>query len=136
MNIIFVSMVIIGLAFSFVGLSSYLWFIGTAWFCIGLFIPIVNTVVVTIFQQQSKPNMLGRVFSIARMMAWISLPLAQVLAGVFADQLALYLGGVLVNPLGTLYILVGLIIVGIIIIFSRLPSLKRLNSAETKANTA
>ncbi|MDF2629025.1 MAG: macrolide-efflux protein [Symbiobacteriaceae bacterium] len=56
--------------------------VGTA----SLIIPIVNTLVVTLLQVKSKPSHLGRVFAMARMMAWISMPVGQVLAGFLADS--------------------------------------------------
>lgn len=64
-----------------------IWFVGIAWLAIGLLIPVVNTSAITILQLNTDLAYLGRVLSLERMLSWISLPVAEVIAGFFADLL-------------------------------------------------
>jgi MFS transporter, DHA3 family, macrolide efflux protein len=106
-----------------------------------LIVPVVNTLVVTLLQLKSKPSHLGRVFAMARMLAWVSLPVGQVLAGLLADS-QMVAGAVTLLPqwlLGTgkhgAYALMllgtGLFLVLTIAGFSRVKSLSHLDEGGT-----
>jgi MFS family permease len=86
--------------------------------------PIINGCSQAIWQSKTAPDVQGRVFSVRRMIAWSSLPLAYLTAGPLADRLFEPLmseGGMLANSIGQiigtgqgrgvglLYILLGLV---------------------------
>lgn len=77
----------IGGAITLSSFAHNIWFVGIAWLAIGLLIPVVNTSAITILQLHTDPAYLGRVLSLERMLSWISLPVAEVIAGFFADLL-------------------------------------------------
>ncbi|MCL4514464.1 MAG: hypothetical protein M1379_02525 [Firmicutes bacterium] len=76
----------VGVTIAIAGLSRDLRVIGLAWLATGLLIPVVNATVVSLLQLRTGPGYLGRVFSFSRMLAWIFLPVGQILAGQLADR--------------------------------------------------
>lgn len=77
----------IGCMIALCAFAHNLWLVGIAWLATGLFIPVVNTIAITILQLNTDPAYLGRVLSLERMLSWISLPIAEIVAGVFTDLL-------------------------------------------------
>ncbi len=49
-------------------------------------LPIINGSIQVIFQKKVAPDVQGRVFAVSRMIAWSSLPLGYLVAGLLADQ--------------------------------------------------
>lgn len=116
--------------------------VGTA----SLIIPVVNTLVVTLLQLRAKPSHLGRVFAMARMLAWISLPVGQVLAGFLADSQAVaglvaalpewLLGTGKHGSYGLILTSTGLFLILTIAGFSRVKSLSTLDEEGTLGSEA
>lgn len=77
----------IGVFILLTGLANQLWLIGVLWLCLGMLLPVVNTTTTTLIQINTAPHLLGRVFSMARMLSWISLPVAYVFGAIVADIL-------------------------------------------------
>jgi hypothetical protein len=76
----------------------------TVWMVAGflgaLFSPIINASNQAIWQAKVEPDVQGRVFAVRRLIAWLVMPIAQLLAGPLADQLfepAMKEGGRLVS---------------------------------------
>ena len=94
---------ILGTSLVGIGQSWPVWAVG---FFIGTgIIPILNGSNQAIWQSKVAPDIQGRVFSIRRLIAWVSNPLARVLAIPLADQLlepAMQEGGSLVGTFGWL----------------------------------
>jgi MFS transporter, DHA3 family, macrolide efflux protein len=55
-------------------------------FVLGFFVPIVNASNQAIWQAKVEPDVQGRVFAARRAIAWLIMPLAQLLAGPLADR--------------------------------------------------
>lgn len=74
-----------GLGMAVLGLGQQLpvWLV--AGFAISLLSPIINASNQAIWQAKVEPDVQGRVFSIRRLIAWISTPLAMLVAGPLAD---------------------------------------------------
>lgn len=69
------------------------------------FVPLVNSSNQAIWQSKVAPDVQGRVFAIRRLLAWLTTPLATLLAGPMADfalEPALQPGGLLVGSFGWL----------------------------------
>jgi MFS family permease len=66
------------------GQSLPVWAVAS--FCIAFVSPIINASNQAIWQAKTEPDVQGRVFSVRRMIAWMVVPLAQLLAGPLADQ--------------------------------------------------
>jgi DHA3 family macrolide efflux protein-like MFS transporter len=74
-------------------------------FVLGFFIPIVNASNQSIWQAKVEPDVQGRVFAARRAIAWLIMPLAQLLAGPLADRVfepAMQPGGSLAGTFGSL----------------------------------
>lgn len=57
----------------------------TAMFCVGFFLPLVNSSNQAIWQSKIPPEIQGKVFSVRRLIAQLSSPLSMLLAGPLAD---------------------------------------------------
>ncbi len=97
----------------------------------------VNTGTLTLIQLHTEPKLLGRVFSIARTFAGISLPLAYIIGGILADKLVAsnvniipYLGSGERGVYGTLLLLAGGLIILTVAIFAQLKYIKELDRRE------
>lgn len=77
--------VLAGVAHVLLGLgqTAVLW--AAAGFMMGLLTPIINGSNQAIWQAKVEPDLQGRVFSIRRLVAWVAIPLATLLAGPLAD---------------------------------------------------
>ena len=85
------------------GRGVSLW--GTARFLTGLVDPVINASNQAIWQAKVAPDVQGRVFSIRRLIAWVSMPLAALVAGPLADRVmepAMQPGGALAPVFGPL----------------------------------
>ncbi len=74
-------------------------------FCFAFFAPIINASNQAIWQAKVEPDVQGRVFSVRRLIAWLVMPLATLLAGPLADQVfepAMQEGGWLAENFGWL----------------------------------
>jgi MFS family permease len=74
-------------------------------FCSAFFAPIINASNQAIWQAKVEPDVQGRVFSVRRLIAWLVMPLATLLAGPLADQVfepAMQEGGWLADTSGWL----------------------------------
>jgi MFS family permease len=74
-------------------------------FCLAFFAPVINASNQTIWQAKVEPDVQGRVFSVRRLIAWLVMPLATLLAGPLADQVfepAMQEGGWLADNFGWL----------------------------------
>jgi hypothetical protein len=74
-------------------------------FCFAFFAPIINASNQAIWQAKVEPDVQGRVFSVRRLIAWLVMPLATLLAGPLADQVfepAMQAGGWLAETFGWL----------------------------------
>lgn len=83
--------------------SFYLWAITV--FMGSLFIPVVNGSNQAIWQAKVAPDVQGRVFAVRRLIAWVTSPLAALIAGPLADfvmEPAMQPGGALVDSFGWL----------------------------------
>lgn len=81
------------------GAQTVPWWIGSV-LIMSLVGPIINGSNQAIWQAKVVPDVQGRVFAIRRLIAWVSAPLAQLIAGPLADQVmepAMREGGALVN---------------------------------------
>jgi len=63
-----------------------LWIVAA--FCASFFGPVINSSNQAIWQSKVQPDLQGRVFSVRRMIAQITAPIAMLIAGPLADQLA------------------------------------------------
>lgn len=68
------------------GFPPRAWILGAAAFLFFFSLPITNGCSQAIWQSKTAPDVQGRVFSMRRMIAWASLPLAYLVAGPLADQ--------------------------------------------------
>lgn len=85
---------LLGITLMGLGQSTLIWAVGA--FLTMFFIPIINGSSQAIWQSKVAPDVQGRVFSVRRLMAQISAPLAMLLAGPLADNIfepAMQLGG-------------------------------------------
>jgi hypothetical protein len=71
---------------TFIGLGQSVPVWAVASFCMAFFGPVINASNQAIWQAKTEPDVQGRVFSARRMIAWMVVPLAQLLAGPLADQ--------------------------------------------------
>ena len=69
-----------------VGLKSSTWLIGSAQFVILFFIPISAALSQAVWQKKVAPDIQGRVFAIRAMIAYMIMPLANLVAGPLADN--------------------------------------------------
>lgn len=127
----------LGVLILLTGLSSYLWLIGALWLCMGLLLPVVNTTTITLIQTNTESRFLGRVFSMARMLAWISLPVAYVLGAIAADLLIqhgfmpfAFLGEGKSAIYSMILVFTGLMIVFTVIAFTQIKLLNHLERGE------
>ncbi len=85
------------------GQSVPVWLVAA--FLGAFFAPVINASNQAIWQAKVEPDVQGRVFSTRRMIAWLVVPLAQLVAGPLADQVfepAMQEGGRLVDTFGWL----------------------------------
>lgn len=127
----------IGVFITLTGLFNNMLLIAVFWGGLGLLLPVVNTGTLTLIQLHTEPKLLGRVFSIARTFAWISLPLAYILGGILADKLVAsnvniipYLGSGERGVYGMLLLLAGGLIILTVAIFAQLKYIKELDRRE------
>lgn len=88
-----------------IGLTPYLPLMAAAGFGMMLVMPIIGGSSQAIWQSKVAPDVQGRVFSVRRMIAWSTMPLAYLIAGPLADYVfnpLLEVGGPLSNSLGLL----------------------------------
>jgi len=94
---------LMGFALFFAGFPPSVWIIGMAAFLYFFSSPITNGCSQAIWQIKTAPDVQGRVFAVRRMIAWITLPFAYLVAGPLADQVfepLLTEGGLLANSIG------------------------------------
>jgi hypothetical protein len=92
-----------GVFLSFLGLQPSLPLMAVAGFGMMFAMPIINASSQAIWQSKVALDVQGRVFSVRRMIAWSTLPLAYIVAGPLADKVfkpLLVEGGPLANSLG------------------------------------
>jgi DHA3 family macrolide efflux protein-like MFS transporter len=85
------------------GFPPRTWLIGAAVFVLFFSLPITNGCSQAIWQSKTAPDVQGRVFAVRRMIAWVTLPLAYLIAGPLADQVfepLLMPGGPLASSVG------------------------------------
>jgi DHA3 family macrolide efflux protein-like MFS transporter len=90
---------------SLLGLGQALPVWAMATFVIGFAAPVINASNQAIWQAKVEPDVQGRVFAVRRLIAWLVMPLAQLLAGPLADQVfepAMQEGGRLAGTFGWL----------------------------------
>jgi DHA3 family macrolide efflux protein-like MFS transporter len=75
-----------GIGYFMVGLKSSTWLIGSAQFVILFFIPISAALSQAVWQKKVAPDIQGRVFAIRAMIAYMIMPLANLVAGPLADN--------------------------------------------------
>lgn len=78
--------IISSLFFSLVGISTWLPFWVGALALSALFSPIINASNQAIWQSKVAPDVQGRVFSARRLIAWLTTPIAPLIAGMLADH--------------------------------------------------
>jgi DHA3 family macrolide efflux protein-like MFS transporter len=91
-----------GFGYFLAGLRPVTWLIGLAQFVILFFIPISAALSQAVWQKKVAPDIQGRVFAIRAMIAYLIIPLANLSAGLLADNIfepALQEGGVLSESL-------------------------------------
>lgn len=66
-----------------IGRTFPIWLV--AMFCLAIFTPIINGSNQAIWQAKVAPDVQGRVFAIRRLIAWVTAPLAALIAGPLAD---------------------------------------------------
>ena len=66
------------------GQNAVVWSVGA--FFVFFFVPIINGSNQAIWQAKVAPDVQGRVFAVRRLIAWVSTPLAQLIAGPLADN--------------------------------------------------
>ncbi|MFB4212336.1 MFS transporter [Shouchella sp. JSM 1781072] len=76
-----------GVAVLATGITETILLIGGLWLFMGFCLPITNALSVTLIQQHVESTYLGRVFSIARMLSWATLPIAYLVGGLMGDWL-------------------------------------------------
>lgn len=85
------------------GFPPRVWILGAAAFLFFFSLPITNGCSQAIWQSKTALDVQGRVFAVRRMIAWASLPLAYLVAGLLADQVSeplLAEGGLLASSVG------------------------------------
>lgn len=85
------------------GQTLPIWLVAS--FCYAFFAPVINASNQAIWQAKVEPDVQGRVFSVRRLIAWLVIPLATLLAGPLADQVfepAMEEGGWLADTFGWL----------------------------------
>jgi len=93
-------MMISGLAYILLGATATLWMMAAASFMMMFVFPIINGSSQAIWQRKVAADVQGRVFSVRRMIAWSTTPIAYVLAGYLNDNVfkpLLVEGGSLAN---------------------------------------
>ena len=96
---------LLGLSLIFIGAWSSVVSVSIAAFCMFFFIPINNTVSMVVWQTRVPPQLMGRVISSVRLVAWSSIPFSILVAGPLADHFftpALQQHGVLAGSVGQL----------------------------------
>ena len=96
---------LLGLSLIFMGAWSSVVSVSIAAFCMFFFIPINNTVSMVVWQTRVPPQLMGRVISSVRLVAWSSIPFSILVAGPLADHFftpALQQHGVLAGSVGQL----------------------------------
>lgn len=94
---------LLGQALMGIGQSLPIWLMAS--FFISFFVPVLNGSNQAIWQAKVPPDIQGRVFSVRRLIAQITAPLAMLMAGPLADQIfepAMMPGGALANTFGGL----------------------------------
>lgn len=94
-----------GLFTSLLGVSPLISVLAAAGFLLMLTLPIINGSSQAIWQSKVAPDVQGRVFSVRRMIAWSTMPLAYLIAGPLADNVfnpLLVEGGALADTVGQL----------------------------------
>ncbi len=76
-----------GFGYFLVGLRPLTWLIGLAQFVILFFIPISASLSQAVWQKKVAPDIQGRVFAIRAMIAYLIIPLANLVAGPLADNI-------------------------------------------------
>lgn len=100
---IFASNLLMGTVLFAAGFPPRAWILGMAAFLFFFGLPITNGCSQAIWQSKTAPDVQGRVFAVRRMIAWVSLPLAYLVAGPLADQVfepLLAEGGLLASSVG------------------------------------
>jgi hypothetical protein len=75
-----------GFGYILAGLRPLTWLIGVAQFVILFFIPISAALSQAVWQKKVAPDIQGRVFAIRAMIAYLIIPLANLTAGLLADN--------------------------------------------------
>ena len=130
-SLILVSMFGMGIFISLTGIFNNVFWIGLFWGGMGLLLSVINTAMLTLIQVRADPKFLGRVFSLAKTFAWISLPFAYLIGGLVADTLVRnnvnitpFLGNDATGIYGMLLFFSGILIIITVIFFSNLKYLK------------
>ena len=76
-----------GFGYFLAGLRPVTWLIGLAQFVILFFIPISAAISQAVWQKKVAPDIQGRVFAIRAMIAYLIIPLANLTAGLLADNI-------------------------------------------------
>jgi hypothetical protein len=144
-------MILSGLFTMLLGLRPSIPLMAAAGFGIMFTLPIINASSQAIWQSKVAPDVQGRVFSIRRMIAWSTTPLAYILAGPLVDKIfkpLLLEGGPLANSLGRiigvgpgrgtglLFILIGLLTILAVLVWGYLNPRVRLLEDELPDATA
>ena len=79
-------MMIGGVSYIFMGITPLLWMMAIAGFLMMFVMPIINGSSQAIWQVKVAADLQGRVFSVRRMIAWSTTPLAYILAGILNDN--------------------------------------------------
>jgi DHA3 family macrolide efflux protein-like MFS transporter len=83
---VIVTIALSGIGYFLAGLRPITWLIGLAQFVILFFIPISAALSQAVWQKKVAPDIQGRVFAIRGMIAYLIIPLANLVAGPLADQ--------------------------------------------------
>lgn len=139
-NGIFAGLLAQGVILSLCGWQASVLPVAAAAFVFMFAAPIVNSCSQAIWQAKVPPGLQGRVFSVRRMVAWSSLPVAYFLAGPLADRVfepMLAPGGALAGSVGALigvgegrgigflFVLLGLLVLLCLALASTHPRLRR-----------
>lgn len=129
--IIYSSIIIMGLCVLFTGINTNLLVVGALWILMGFSLPICNSLSISLIQNNTNESYLGRVFSISRMLSWVTLPIAYLGGALLADQLvrienSFSLLSYLNGAYATLLIVAGSIIVLTVVYFKYFTQINKL----------
>jgi DHA3 family macrolide efflux protein-like MFS transporter len=114
---------LLGATVAISGLAPSVPVVAGCWFASGVGLAMLGSLSTTVLQRSTPPERHGRLFAIVQISAWCAIPLAQILAGVLSDHLF--------GSLGQLVVLLGLALVGLALVASRMPSLWKLEQGRT-----